>query len=109
MATFPEDTRSLHETMDFLGLRAHATTAGLLQLCSELVRAGVIDLEAIDRIKNAIHCEIMHSQTRTHNTADFAQTLRERLNAIFPHGGEGERTSRAGSVHEMQSALETHT
>lgn len=109
MAALPEDTRQLHETMDYLGLRAHATTAGLLQLCSELVRAGVIDLAAIDRIKNAIHCEIMHSQTRTHNTAEFAQTLRERLDAIFPHGGEGERTSPAGSVEDMQSALEPHT
>lgn len=30
--------RELHRTLDFIGLRAQATTVGLIQLCTELVR-----------------------------------------------------------------------
>ena len=102
----PDDTRQLHDTMDFIGLRAHATAAGLLQLCSELVSAGIIDLQAIERIKAAIHREILVSHGRGRGREEFAQTLKGRLDSIFPNGKEGQRASPVGSVEDMQSALD---
>jgi hypothetical protein len=95
----------LHETLDFIGLRAHSTTVGLLQLCTELVRAGIIDLGAVERIKGAIHREIIVSHARGHDREEFARILKERLDSIFPHGEDGERAARIGGIDEMQSAL----
>lgn len=101
------ETRQLHDTLDFIGLRAHATTAGLLQLCSELVRAGAIDMAAVERIKAAIHSELMLTQGRRHDRAKFSATLKERLDAIFPLNREGMRSSTVGDIDEMKIALKS--
>ncbi|TFI57133.1 hypothetical protein E2493_16620 [Sphingomonas parva] len=101
------ETHRLHDTLDFIGLRAHATTVGLLQLCTELVQAGTIDLQAIERIKGAIHREIMASHHRGHDREEFSRTLKDRLDTIFPHDDRGQREGPIGDVHEMQSALDT--
>lgn len=107
ISALPKDTRQLHDTLNFIGLRAHATAAGLLQLCSELVAAGVIEVAAVDRIKAAIHCEIMLTQGRRHDRDEFGLMLRERLDAIFPCGEEGARCSAVGGIEDMQSALDS--
>ncbi|TFI59949.1 hypothetical protein E2493_01480 [Sphingomonas parva] len=102
----PDEAQQLHDTLEFIGLRAHATTVGLLQLCSELVRAGVIDLEAVERIKNAIHQEITLAHRRGHGREEFAMTLKQRLDAIFPHGEQGDRGAAIGDVRELKTALD---
>src|SRR3546814_5348511 len=90
--------RELHRTIDFLGLRAHATTVGLIQLCEELMRLGILDAPALERIKDAIRMELTLSQARISNHTIFDETLRRRLDAIFPHcGGDKEPV---GEIHE---------
>lgn len=106
MAGQSDETRQLHDTLDYIGLRAHATTAGLLQLCSELVRAGAIELAAVERIKGAIHNEIMLTQGRRHDRDEFSRMLKERLDAIFPQGEEGQRAASIGDINQMKSALD---
>jgi len=104
-----ERARELHRTLEFIGLRAQATTVGLLQLCAELVNAGVLGNEAIERIKEAIFREIAVTHSRGYNRAEFEQTLRERLDSIFPRAADGHRESRVGSAAEMEAALERKT
>lgn len=106
MTDQPQDTRQLHDTLDFIGLRAHATAAGLVQLCSELVAAGVIDIPAVERIKAVIHRELMLTQGRRHDRGEFGVMLRERLDAIFPQDDHGQRAAAVGGVDAMKSALE---
>src|SRR3546814_1598908 len=74
--------RELHRTIDFLGLRAHATTVGLIQLCEELMRLGILDAPALERIKDAIRMELTLSQARISNHTIFDETLRRRPDAI---------------------------
>jgi hypothetical protein len=105
MSDQSEETRQLHDTLDFIGLRAHATAAGLLQLCSELVGAEVIDISAVERIKAAIHREIMLTQGRRHDRVEFSRMLKARLDAIFPKGQEGQLASPVGDIGDMKSAL----
>ena len=105
MTTQSEQTRQLHDTLDFIGLRAHATVAGLLQLCSELVAARVIDAEAVERIKAAIHREIMIRQKRRHDRNEFGSMLKDRLDAIFPKDEQGLRESPAGDIEDVKAAL----
>lgn len=50
--------RERHRTLDFIGLRAHATAVGLIQLCEELLNAGVLSADGLDRIKDAICSEL---------------------------------------------------
>jgi hypothetical protein len=98
--------RELHRTLDFIGLRAQATTVGLIQLCAELVRAGLLGDEAIGRIKDSIHRELAVSRPRGRDRAEFEQTLKDRLDAIFPRAGDTERRAAVGTVAEMKTALD---
>lgn len=99
---------TLHEDLDYIGLRAQATSAGLVQLCSELVDAGVLDDAAIGRIKDAVRCDILVSRRRVHDRAEFEDVLKRRLDSIFPSPNEPRRPLRVGTVADMQSALSTH-
>lgn len=82
----------LHETVTFVGLRAQATAVGLLQLSAELVRAGVLDQPAVNRIKDAIAKDIALSRPRSASREEYERTVRERLDGLFngkePLGGE---------------------
>lgn len=75
--------RHLHQTIDFVGLRSHATAVGLLQLTAELVRAGVLDDGAVGRIKDAIAKDIALSRPRTVPAAEFDRSTRARLDRLF--------------------------
>ena len=75
------EDRRLHDAMDFIGLRALATAAGLIQMCSELRRAGLFDDGAVDRIKEAMAREIALSRRGNFET-EFKQTM-TRLDALF--------------------------
>ena len=99
-----EQARELHNTLEFIGLRAQATSVGLVQLCAELVRAGVLEDAAVERIKEAIRMELTLSNSRGHYRAEFQQTLKQRLDAIFPCGKNAERGP-VGDVHDLQAAL----
>jgi len=104
-----EQARELHRTLEFIGLRAQATTVGLIQLCAELVHAGVLQDEAVQRIKDAIFREITVTHPRGYNRAEFERTLRARLDAIFPRTDHAEARSPVGTVADMQSTLDTET
>jgi hypothetical protein len=73
----------LHETVSFLGLRAQATAIGLLQLCAELVRAGVLNKDAVDRIKDAIAKDISLQRPRSSSRDEYMAQVRQRLDNLF--------------------------
>lgn len=82
--TMPLDKqKKLHFDLTNVGLRAQATAAGLLQLCLELRRAGVLDDSAIERIKGAIACDIEVAAPRSVATADYRRDIRARLDKLF--------------------------
>ena len=100
------EARELHRTLEFIGLRAQATSVGLIQLCAELVKARVLDDAAIQRIKDAIYREITVSHGRGHSREEFGEMLRQRLDAIFPHAEDDGRRAPVGTVGEMETALD---
>lgn len=104
-----EQARELHRTLEFIGLRAQATTVGLLQLCAELVNAGVLHDDAIERIKEAIYRELTATSPRGYNRAEFEKTLRQRLDSIFPHAKDPEPRARVGTVDDMETSLDPHS
>lgn len=101
-----EQAIRLHECLDYIGLRAQATSVGLLQLCAELVAAGVLDDDAVDRIKNAIQHDITVSRARKHGQLEFETVLRQRLDAVFPKSGDPRIGIRVGTIGDMKNALE---
>ncbi|HEX4738633.1 MAG TPA: hypothetical protein VH331_13835 [Allosphingosinicella sp.] len=75
------EDRRLHDAMDFIGLRALATAAGLIQICTELERAGIFDDGAIGRIKQAMAREIALSHRGSYEV-EFQRAV-QRLDALF--------------------------
>src|SRR3546814_16831658 len=45
-------SRDRHQTPDIIGLRAHATTGGLNQLCEVLLTLAGVGVEGIERLKD---------------------------------------------------------
>jgi hypothetical protein len=78
------EARKLHDTLGLVGLRAHATAVGFVQLCAELLNAGVIDDPAVERIKDAIAKDIIVTRTTTRGQEDFETSLRRRLDTLLP-------------------------
>ena len=104
-----EQARELHRTLEFIGLRAQATTVGMLQLCAELVRAGTLQQDAVERIKHSIFREIAVNQPSGYNRAEFERTLKHRLDSIFPSANECRPRADVGTVDDMQSSFEAET
>lgn len=96
------EDKKLHDTIGFVGLRAQATAVGLLQLAAELKRAGVLDDEAIDRIKDAIAREISLSRPRSPHNEQFDANLRGRLDRLFAgeEALDAASPASAGLTHE---------
>ncbi|HEX5183447.1 MAG TPA: hypothetical protein VFW19_09885 [Allosphingosinicella sp.] len=88
------EDRRLHDAMDFIGLRALATAAGLIQICTELERAGIFDDGAITRIKQAMAREVALSHSHRGNYETEFQRAIERLDAVF--AGREELKRQAG-------------
>lgn len=101
-----EAARELHRTLEFIGLRAQATTVGLLQLCSELVRAGILDDAALERIKGAIFREIAVSNPRGYNRSEFERTLKKRLDSVFPQAADPDSNAQVGGLGELEASLD---
>ena len=79
-----QSTTELHRSLNLAGFRALATAAGLLQLCRELQASGVLTSDGVDRIKAAVHGELMEQVPRSLiGNASFASRLRERLDRLF--------------------------
>lgn len=100
-----QQARQLHDDLEFIGLRAQATSVGLVQLCAELVKAGVLGEDSIQRVKDAIHRDLCVSNPRIHHRGEFEDTLRKRLDAIFPRCDAPDRQAQIGDVADMRSAL----
>jgi hypothetical protein len=79
------DERRLHQCVSALGIRAQATAVGLIQLTTELVRAGVLDEAALGRVKDAIARDLLLSPPSSVRKAEFENWLRGRLDALFAH------------------------
>ena len=77
------DKSTVHQAIDFIGMRAQATAAGLVQLSIELRRSGVIDERALDRVKDAIAEEITHNRPRSAIKKVYQADIRGRLDRIF--------------------------
>src|SRR5690606_31743936 len=100
-----EQARELHRTLEFIGLRAQATTVGLIQLCAELEAAGVLKGEAIARIKDAIFREMAVTPPRGYHRSACERTRRARRAAIFPRANHAEPRSPVATVADMASRL----
>ncbi len=75
--------KEAHDLIGFVGLRAHATAAGLVQLSIELVRAGILEEAAITRIKDAIFDDIALSRPSSLSREEFERSTRRRLDRLF--------------------------
>ena len=89
-----DDSKRVHETITFLGLRAQATAVGMIQTAVELRRAGVLDDAALGRIKDAIFRDLALSCPRSQSRTVYEANLRRRLDALFAErervGGEAQ-------------------
>ena len=76
------ELRRIHDTIDYLGMRAQATAAGLIQLTIELRRSGVIEEDAVARIKESIANEVALSRPRVPFQQEV-QNVMQRLDKLF--------------------------
>ena len=87
-----DESKRLHETITFLGLRAQATAVGMIQTAIELRRAGVLGDDAVGRIKDAIFADLALSCPRSQTRSVYEDNLRRRLDGLFAErervGGE---------------------
>lgn len=87
------DTREgkqLHDAIGLVGLRAQATAVGLIQLTAELVRAGVLDDDAVGRVKDKIAQDLALDRPPHAVKEVFERELRDRLDRLF--SGESKMT-----------------
>lgn len=86
--------RQLHEAVSFVGLRAQATAIGFLQLTAELRRAGVLDEDAVGRIKEAIATNLALSRPRKRPREEYEAMVQRRLDILFApqHDASGPKT-----------------
>ena len=101
------EARKLHDTLQLVGLRAHATAVGFIQLCAELLKAGVIDDPAVSRIKDAIAKDIIVTRTTTRGQEEFEASLRRRLDTLLPTAETAPgHASAVGTPDGMRSDLD---
>lgn len=74
--------RRVHDTLDFLGIRAQATAVALLQLCRELRDVGVLSEEAMTRIKESIAREVALARPRSIYKVEYDAAMR-RMDDLF--------------------------
>ena len=98
--------RERHRTLDLIGLRAHATAVGLIQLCEELLNAGVLTAESLDRIKDAICSELaVGKRARVAGQLGFDDALRRRIDAVFPVAPGKPARDNVGSLGDFEESL----
>ena len=77
------DEKRIHDSVNLVGLRAHATAVGFLTLTRELAKAGVLDDAAVERIKESIVKELSLGRSRSSSAEEFERTTRHRLDLLF--------------------------
>ena len=77
------DGAQLHDVIGFVGLRAHATAVGLIQLTTELVDAGVLEAAALERVKLKIAQDLALSRPPHTSRDEFETQLKQRLDRLF--------------------------
>jgi hypothetical protein len=75
--------KKLHDIVALLGIRAHANMAGFVQLTRELARAGVLDPQAVERIKDAIVKDLSLDRPPNATKESFEDFAHRRLDAVF--------------------------
>jgi hypothetical protein len=75
--------KKLHYDLMNVGLRAHATAVGLVQLCIELKSANLIGEQALERIKIAIADEVSVNAPAQIDSQEYRQDVKERLDRLF--------------------------
>jgi len=88
MTTPYDNQRKLHFDLTNVGLRAHATAVGLVQLCIELQRTKLLDQAAVERIKEAIADEVSLSAPRSITALEYRKEIKARLDGLFAGGQE---------------------
>lgn len=78
-----QESQKLHEEIAFLGLRAQATAVGLIQLSIELQRAGVLDGDAVCRIKGAIADNLTLKTPSYMSAKEHRCEVAQRLDKLF--------------------------
>ncbi len=69
--------------LDSIGMRQRGTAVGLLQLCKELLDAGVLTQDAVVRIREAIVEDVALNCPRTQPIAEYQNMVRARLDTIM--------------------------
>jgi len=77
------DSQQVQLALDSIGMRQRGTAVGLLQLCKELLDAGVLEEDAVTRIREAIVEDVALNCPRTLPVAEYQCMVRERLNSIL--------------------------
>jgi hypothetical protein len=81
--TITAEQKRLHFELSNVGLRAQATATGLVQLCIELQRVGVLQDDAVSRIKSAIADEIAFNAPRSVKGDEHRRHIGRRLDSLF--------------------------
>jgi len=84
------DQERIHANLEAIGIRASGAAIGLFQLLKELLDAGVLGGEAVDRIKEAVITDLAASRPRSQTLADYQQRVRERMDTLIPTDGPHE-------------------
>lgn len=88
-----DECQRMHITLDAVGMRSQGTAVGLLQLCKELLDAGVLGNDAVIRIREAIVADISLNCPRSVRREVYQDMVRQRLNGIIaPVVGKAEDT-----------------
>lgn len=78
-----KDAERLHQTCSLVRMSAGTAASGLLQLCTELVRAGVIGDDAVARIEEAMLKELTVARPKFQDKRAFEAGLRRHLDKVF--------------------------
>jgi hypothetical protein len=93
--TISDGNRKLNFDLTNVGLRAQATAAGFVQLCKELHTAGVIDDDALSRIRDTVADDITLNCPKKVKRSVYRKEVSRRLEEIF----EGDR--KVGDINEL--------
>jgi len=78
--------------LDSIGMRQRGTAVGLLQLCKELLDAGVLGQDAVARIREAIVADVALTCPRTVQVSEYQDIVRARLDSILTPAGAAAMT-----------------
>ena len=73
----------MHHSMKFLPMGSQSAAAGLIQLCAELHRSGLLTDDAMERIKSAIVDELTDRAPRSMTKNAFRSDTHDRLDKVL--------------------------